>query len=77
MTLWRQVLAALNDTTPGQADREAIVALGAARLARHRASEGQGATPEEVVAVAFEEFSLFIDAEQARTALRHTGPGRQ
>ncbi|GAA2639768.1 hypothetical protein GCM10010425_50090 [Streptomyces spororaveus] len=70
MTLWRQVLAALNDTTLDDAERERIVARGAAQLAAHRAPEGQQATPDEVMATAFREFALLIDAETARTALR-------
>ncbi|GAA2516340.1 hypothetical protein [Streptomyces gobitricini] len=49
-TLWRQVLAALTDDTLDDAEREAIVARSAAR----RASDGQQATPEAVIAVAFE-----------------------
>lgn len=77
MTLWRQILAALNDTTLDHADREAIVALGAAQLAIHRAPDGQCVTPEEVMTVALQEFSLLIDADQARTALRQSGIGRK
>lgn len=76
MTLWRQVLAALNDTTLDDADREGIVARGAAQLAVRRAPDGQQATPEAVVAVAFEEFGLLLDIDQARTALRQSGFAR-
>ncbi|MFI1769766.1 hypothetical protein ACH41H_48420 [Streptomyces sp. NPDC020800] len=76
MTLWRQVLAALNDTTLDDAEREAIVARGAAQLAGRRAPEGQRATPEAVMAVAFDEFALLLDADQARAALRQSGPAR-
>ncbi|MGW3820158.1 hypothetical protein [Streptomyces sp. NPDC005046] len=76
MTLWRQVLAALSDTTLDDAEREAIVARGAAQLAARRTPEGQQATPEAVVAVAFEEFALLLDADQARVALREVGRAR-
>lgn len=73
MTLWRQVLAALNDTSLNDTEREAIVARGAAHLATRRAPQGQRATPKAVMAVAFEEFALLLDADQARTALREVG----
>ncbi|MEU2181032.1 hypothetical protein [Streptomyces thermolilacinus] len=45
MTLWRQVLAALTDDTPDDAEREKIVARGAAQLAVRRAPEDQRPTP--------------------------------
>ncbi|MEU5061238.1 MULTISPECIES: hypothetical protein [unclassified Streptomyces] len=74
MTLWRQALAALNDDTLDDAEREAILARGAAQLAVRRAPEGR-ATPREVMVVAFEEFSLLLDADQARAALRDSPLG--
>ncbi|GHE26030.1 hypothetical protein [Streptomyces hydrogenans] len=79
MTLWRQVLAALKDTSLDDAERGAIVARGAAQLATRRAPEGQRATPEAVMAVALEEFALLIDADQACVALRSltSGPSRE
>ncbi|MER6599732.1 hypothetical protein ACWDBC_08335 [Streptomyces parvus] len=70
MTLWRQVLAALNGDTLDDAEREAIVARGAAQLAARRAPEGQPVTPDAVMDTAFHEFALLLTAEQARTALR-------
>ncbi|MEU8892545.1 hypothetical protein [Streptomyces sp. NPDC048442] len=76
MTLWRQVLAALNDRTLDDTERERIVARGAARLAGHRAPEGQQATPDDVVALALREFAFLIDTGQARAALREAGPTR-
>ncbi|PCG82304.1 hypothetical protein CIB93_30825 [Streptomyces sp. WZ.A104] len=69
MTLWRQVLAALNDDTLDDAAREQMAARGAAQLAVRRTPEGQQPTPDEVMAVAFEEFALLLNAEQARAAL--------
>ncbi|MCZ4097443.1 hypothetical protein G3I60_07190 [Streptomyces sp. SID13666] len=47
MTLWRQVLAALNDDSLGDAEREASVARGAAQLAVRRAPAAQQATPSQ------------------------------
>ncbi|MER0445740.1 hypothetical protein ABR738_14415 [Streptomyces sp. Edi4] len=76
MTLWRQVLAALNDPALDDAERERIVARGAAQLAAHRAPAGQQPTPEAVMAVALHEFALVLDVDQARTALRQSGPAR-
>ncbi|WP_079185741.1 hypothetical protein [Streptomyces sp. NBRC 110465] len=67
--LWRQVLATLNDDTLDDAAREQMVARGAAQLAVRRAPESQQPTPDEVMAVAFEEFALLLDAEQERAAL--------
>ncbi|AVI00238.1 hypothetical protein C5L38_34875 (plasmid) [Streptomyces sp. WAC00288] len=72
MTLWRQVLAALNDDTLDDAERERVLARGAAQLAARRAPEGRRATPEQVMEAAFREFSLLIDADTARAALRET-----
>jgi hypothetical protein len=51
--LWRQVLAALNDDTLDDAEREKILALGAAQLAVRRALDGQQPTPDDVMAAAF------------------------
>ncbi|MFI6967284.1 hypothetical protein [Streptomyces sp. NPDC050255] len=45
MTLWRQVLAALNDTTLDDTEREAIVARGAAQLAVRHAPRGSRSPP--------------------------------
>lgn len=73
MTLWRQLLTALNDPALDDATREQIVARGAAQLATRRVPQGQQATPHEVMAVAFEEFALLLDADQARAALRDVG----
>ncbi|MGW0604093.1 hypothetical protein [Streptomyces sp. NPDC002640] len=73
MTLWRQVLAALTDDTLDDAEREAIVARGAAQLAVRRAPEGQQPTADEVMALAYEEFNLLLDADQAHAALREAG----
>jgi hypothetical protein len=70
MQLWRQVLAALHDGTLDDGERERILAHGAAELATHRAAQGTQATPQEVMAVAFAEFSLLLDADQACLALR-------
>ncbi|MEU9700164.1 hypothetical protein [Streptomyces sp. NPDC047981] len=69
VTLWRQVLAALNDDTLDDAAREQMVARGAAQLAVRRTPEGQQPAPDEVMAVSFEEFALLLDVEQARAAL--------
>ncbi|MFJ8752221.1 hypothetical protein ACIREO_23235 [Streptomyces sp. NPDC102441] len=74
MTLWRQVLAALNDSTLDDAARERIVARGAAQLAVRRTPDGQQAAPEAVIATAAEEFGILLDAGQARTALRQAAP---
>ncbi|WP_031146636.1 hypothetical protein [Streptomyces erythrochromogenes] len=68
MTLWRQVLAALAHDTLGDAEREAIVARGAAQLAIRRIPEGQQPTPDAVLDVAFKEFALLLDTDQARAA---------
>ncbi|MGW7201300.1 hypothetical protein [Streptomyces chryseus] len=74
-TLWRQVLAALTDDTLDDAEREAIVARGAAQFAARLAPEGQQVTPDAVMAVAFEEFAVLLDADTARAALREVGRG--
>ncbi|MFF1411214.1 hypothetical protein ACFVX6_15705 [Streptomyces sp. NPDC058289] len=76
MTLWRQVLAALSDDTLEEAERERVLARGAAQLAVRRAPEGQQATPEAVMAVALSEFALLLTAGQARAALREVRRAR-
>lgn len=76
MTLGRQVLAALNDDSLDDAEREKIVARGAAQLAARRAPEGQHPSPEAVMAVAYGEFALLLGADQARAALREVGRPR-
>lgn len=73
MTLWRQVLAALTDDTLDDAARERIVARGAAQIAVRRAPKGRQPTADDVMTVAYEEFSLLLDADQARAALREVG----
>ena len=73
MTLWRQVLAALTDDTLDDAEREAIVACGAAQLAMRRAPEGQQVNPNAVLDTAFHEFNLLLTAEQGRAALAEVG----
>ncbi|GAA3487870.1 hypothetical protein GCM10018987_19510 [Streptomyces cremeus] len=75
MALWRQVLAALNDTL-GDTEREEILACGAVQLTVRRASDDQQPTPDDMVARAFSEFALLLDADQARAALRKMGRGR-
>ncbi|MGA5065588.1 hypothetical protein ACPB9E_17830 [Streptomyces exfoliatus] len=76
MTLWRQILSALQDDTLDDTEREAVLARGAAQLAARRSPEGKQPTPEEVMAVALQEFSLLIDADQAHAALRESGRTR-
>ncbi len=71
MTLWRQVLAALCDDSLDDATREEIIARGAAQLAIRRAPQGVQATPDDVMRIAFEEFSTLLDNDAARKALRH------
>ncbi|MGW7029751.1 hypothetical protein ACWGFX_21605 [Streptomyces xanthophaeus] len=75
MTLWRQVLAALNDQSLDTAEREVILARGAAHLAARRTPQGQRTTDKEVMAIAFEGFGILLDAHQARIALRSLNPG--
>ncbi|MFJ4879582.1 hypothetical protein ACIP93_30880 [Streptomyces sp. NPDC088745] len=75
MALWRQVLAALNDTL-GDTEHEEILACGAAQLTVRRAPDDQQPTPDDMVARAFSEFALLLDADQARAALRKMGRGR-
>ncbi|MFF3728518.1 hypothetical protein ACFYYM_39910 [Streptomyces erythrochromogenes] len=67
--LWRQVLAALTDDTLDDAEREAIVALGAAQLAARRAPEDQHPTADAVMDTSFHEFILLLTADQAHAAL--------
>ncbi|WP_424862725.1 hypothetical protein [Streptomyces sp. MMS24-I29] len=71
MTLWRQVLAALNDDTLDDAAREQIVARGAAQLAVRRTPAGQQTAPDEVLDLAFRSSPSSFD--QARAALREVG----
>ncbi|MEN8655579.1 hypothetical protein ABCR94_34655 [Streptomyces sp. 21So2-11] len=68
--IWRQVLAALSGEGYDDADRERLLALGAAELAHARSSTGEPVTTEGIRRIAFEEFSLLIDDSQARAALR-------
>ncbi|MBT2529802.1 hypothetical protein J7E91_31605 [Streptomyces sp. ISL-99] len=72
MTLWRQVLAALNDDSLDDATREEIIARGAAQLATRRTPQGVQATPDDVMRIAFEEFSTLLAGDTARKALRQT-----
>ncbi|MDJ0467133.1 hypothetical protein [Streptomyces sp. H27-C3] len=67
--IWRQVLSALSGEGHDDADRERLLALGAAELA-HARSTGEPVTTQDVQRIAYEEFSLLIDDTQARTALR-------
>lgn len=76
MTLWRQVLTALNDDTLDDTEREAIMARGAAQLAIRRTPEGHQPTPDAVLDVAFKEFALLLDADQACAALREVRQAR-
>ncbi|MFD7541568.1 hypothetical protein [Streptomyces sp. NPDC059819] len=76
MMLWRQVVAALNDDGLHEATRTRILAQGAARLAANRTPQGQHATPEDVMAIAFQEFALLLDSRQAQAALKQAGPAR-
>ncbi|MBX9427008.1 hypothetical protein [Streptomyces lateritius] len=74
-TLWRQILAALTDDTLDDAEREAIVARGAAQLAARRTPEGQQPTGDAVMDTAFHEFNLLLTADQTRAALREVRRG--
>ncbi|WP_434598068.1 hypothetical protein [Streptomyces sp. A5-4] len=67
--IWRQVLAALSGEGHDDADRERLLALGAAELAYARSISGGPVTTEDVRRIAFEEFSLLIDDSQARAAV--------
>ncbi|WP_416960663.1 hypothetical protein [Streptomyces sp. Agncl-13] len=70
MTLRRQILTVLKDDAVDATERAALVAHDAGRQARR----GRQPTSSEVMAVAFEEFALVIDADQARAAPQETGP---
>ncbi|MFD7534754.1 hypothetical protein [Streptomyces sp. NPDC059819] len=72
--LWRQVAAALNDDSLHDATRTRILARGAVQLAVHRTPWGQSTTPEDVMAVAFQEFELLLDRSQAEAAMEEAGP---
>ncbi|WP_141662897.1 hypothetical protein [Streptomyces sp. Wb2n-11] len=67
--LWRRVLSALNSPELSDARRQELLALGAAELAWTR-TERRPATATDVQRIAFEEFSLLLDARQARAALQ-------
>ncbi|MFG2785080.1 hypothetical protein ACGFY7_45610 [Streptomyces prunicolor] len=70
MTLRRQILTVLKDDTFDDTQRAALVAHGVAQQARR----GRQPTPSEVMTVAFQEFTLVIDADQARAAPQESGP---
>ncbi|OEJ23216.1 hypothetical protein AS594_00485 [Streptomyces agglomeratus] len=67
--LWQRVLAACTTDRHPPHDREELLALGAAELAHTRSPGGRAATVEDVQRVAREDFGLFLDEHQARTAL--------
>ncbi|MGC0334804.1 hypothetical protein RKD23_007794 [Streptomyces sp. SAI-170] len=67
---WQQYLAALYEDGLDGTSRAAILALGAARLAVNRALQGQVPTTQDVISVAFREFALPLDADEARQALQ-------
>ncbi|MFJ8802867.1 hypothetical protein [Streptomyces sp. NPDC102487] len=73
--LWRQVLAALTDDTLEDAEREQILAHGAAQLAIRRTPDGRQPTPQQVLDTAFHEFALLLTVDQARAALLEVGQG--
>ncbi|MEV6956053.1 hypothetical protein [Streptomyces sp. NPDC051183] len=50
-------------------ERERILALGAAHLARTRAGEGGNPADEDVRRIGFAEFALLLDSDAACTAL--------
>jgi hypothetical protein len=54
----------------GRAKREELPALGAAELPWVRAEQRRPVTAGDVQCIAFEEFSLLLDARQAQAALR-------
>jgi hypothetical protein len=70
LTLRRQILTVLKDDTLDDPERAALVAHGAAQQARR----GRQPTPNEVMTVAFQEFTLVIDADQTRAAPQESGP---
>ncbi|GGP85540.1 hypothetical protein [Streptomyces sindenensis] len=69
MTRWREILAALTDDTLDDAERGAVLAWAAVRLASDRGAAGHRPTIEEVMALACEELAVNIDTGQARAAL--------
>jgi hypothetical protein len=77
MIKWRDILAALQNDTLDDIEREELVALAAARLAYDRGPAGRRPTAQDVMTVAREEFAVFIGAGQARAALSRgqTGVG--
>ncbi|WP_369229340.1 hypothetical protein AB5J56_01895 [Streptomyces sp. R21] len=70
MTLRRQILTVLKDDPLDDIERAALVARGAAQQARR----GRQLTSDEVTTVAFHEFALVIDADQAIAAPQESGP---
>ncbi|MDQ1031268.1 hypothetical protein QF035_008850 [Streptomyces umbrinus] len=62
--LWRNVLSALSD--PASADRDRVLAHGAAELALKR---DPAAPPTDVLDVGLHEFGIALDAATAATAL--------
>lgn len=74
--LWRQVLAALKSPQVSDAQREELLALGAAELALVRAEERRSVAAADVQRTAFEEFSLLLGTRQARVALRERREAR-
>lgn len=68
--IWRQVLSALAGEGHDDVERERLLALGAAEPAHARRTGDQPATTADVQRITFEEFSLLIDDQQARSALR-------
>ncbi|WP_262388186.1 hypothetical protein [Streptomyces parvus] len=64
-------------TTLDDAERKKFPACGAAQPAVRRAADGDRTTLNDVMAAAFNEISLLIDAEQARVALRGYAVGNQ
>ncbi|NML52456.1 hypothetical protein HHL19_18550 [Streptomyces sp. R302] len=69
MIRWREILAALANDTLGDAEREAVLARAAVRLAADRGEAGHRPTIEEVMTLAREELAVTIDTGQARAAL--------
>ncbi|KOV54681.1 hypothetical protein ADL00_29440 [Streptomyces sp. AS58] len=68
------VLTALTDTGFNEWERERIPALGAAHLALARADEGGNPT-DDLRRIGFEDFTLLLDADIARTALGEAARG--
>ncbi|MCX4506754.1 hypothetical protein [Streptomyces anulatus] len=66
MTLWRQVLGALND--PQATGREKVLAKGAAEFARTR-SAGPAPDADDVIRIAMTAFAVLLDPSTAAAAL--------